>query len=228
MALWLGLSALSGSPVGVCAARSRGTPAWDFSAPDEGKKQIPAEPAAMGRTTPAASALTQRAGGMRGAQQRGGLSSVGRAGGSAARGAQQHGACGGLSSVLPSPSSSAVAGNWGCPRYGAHAGKQGSSPNPPQSCEPGAGFYVLLLKTGNREGVLRGSDLPRGTDGCRCRRGPGDAAQPPSTATARMGDPDERTRCEGLAGSKHSPCNGLPKYLLEYFIISEGGKPSPA
>lgn len=46
----------------------------------------------------------------------------------------------------------------------------------PQSCEPGAEFYGLLLKIGNGESIPWGSDPLRGTDG---QWGPRDAARPP-------------------------------------------------
>jgi len=38
----------------------------------------------------------------------------------------------------------------------------------------------------------------------------------------------QETPMKGLADTKPPPRNGLPKYLLEYFVTSEGGKLSPA
>lgn len=52
--------------------------------------------------------------------------------------------------------------------------------------------------------------------------------QNPPNPSAQTEDPPKRPRHEGLASPKHSPCHELPEYLLEYFIISEGAKLSPA
>lgn len=79
---------------------------------------------------------------------------------------------------------------------------------------PGASstFLCFTIKYGNRESIP-GLGEPRG----RCSAPPQLIQEPPRKA------PPQRSR-----GTKCSPCNGLPEYLLEYFIISKGGELGPA
>lgn len=73
-------------------------------------------------------------------------------------------------------------------------------------------FLCFTIKYGNRESIP-GLGEPWG----RCSAPPQLIQGPPRKA------PPQRSR-----GTKCSPCNGLPEYLLEYFIISKGGKLGPA
>lgn len=131
---------------------------------------------------------------------------------------QRAGGVGGGFSSIPPPR------HWGCPRCGACLGEGGSFSSPaPQSGEPGAAFCALLLKLETGRMSRGAATVHMGPMGGGA---PGTLHGPPPPQLGH--DPHERPRHEGLAGMKCSPCNGLRKYLLEYFIISEGGKLSPA